>query len=91
MLTIILFILGATCVYTGLLVFDREVLSGVIAVIVGIALLVSPAIEVLRLIKPHVGRAPRSTDKPGGGDRRKGHLRAVRPKENRDEERPTIH
>lgn len=90
MVRLILLVLGATFVYTGLLVYDRDPTAGISAAIIGIVLLVKPVVEATLYLRPHFSQGQKVKPKPGGS-RRKGQLRAVKSRGENQEDRPTIH
>ncbi|MEN6440666.1 MAG: hypothetical protein ABFD97_19010 [Syntrophobacter sp.] len=92
MTRIILLVLGATFIYTGLLVFDRDPAAAISTAALGIVLLFKPAMEAVLYLRTHLNRGQRigTVNKPGES-RRRGQLRMVKPRENNQEDKPTIH
>jgi hypothetical protein len=99
MTRIILLVFGATFLYTGLLVYDREPTASICLAVMGIVLLVKPALEAGLYLRTHFNRGQfgrsqfnrgQQTNKPEPS-RKKGHLRMVKPRENNHEDKPTIH
>ena len=90
MIRIIVLILGATFFYTGLLVFERDSLVGISALLIGIILVAKPVLNALLFIRANApkGSPRRDTPKP----KRKTHLSVVKPRDDdRHEDKPTIH
>lgn len=93
MIRIILLVLGATFVYTGLLSYDRDPGAGISCAVMGIVLLAKPVVEGVFYLRTHFSRVHGqriSVSKPVGS-RGKGHLRMVKPREDNQEDKPTIH
>ncbi|MHC1729424.1 MAG: hypothetical protein AB9866_26055 [Syntrophobacteraceae bacterium] len=89
MVLALLLFFGITFIYTGLLVFERDVTWACVIAFAGLILLVKPALYAFYLIMSHLDQRPRPgkpKGKPGSKGRR-DHLRVVHSKD----DKPTIH
>ncbi|MGC9966189.1 MAG: hypothetical protein ABSE08_12355 [Syntrophobacteraceae bacterium] len=91
MTSAVLLFFGATLIYTGFLALDRDLTIGLAAALVGLVLLVKPALDALRYWKTHFSAGqrprPRGPKKEQKDQTKRTHLRVVKS----EDDRPTIH
>ncbi|MEM5786735.1 MAG: hypothetical protein AAGU11_05405 [Syntrophobacteraceae bacterium] len=89
MITIALIILGASLMYTGVLTFSDDFTAAVAVFVIGVVVIAKPALAALQYIR---GRDSDSTPRAGGTRaRKKVRLRVVKPKDDEEDSKPTIH
>lgn len=86
MISLILAILGAACVYAGIMMLNRDYLTGMAGIVVGIVLVSRPLLRGISYFRPVPNTGTRTGRQKGR--RPKSHLKLVK---SEDEKRPTIH
>ncbi len=89
MISAVLFFFGATLIYTGFLVSDRDLTTGFSVALIGLILIMKPALGALRYWRTHFAAGPRRHGAQRGqkDETRKVHLRIVKS----EDDKPTIH
>ncbi len=89
MLSLVLFIFGATLTYTGYLASGRDPAVGLAVALIGIIVIIKPSLNALRYYRTHFGRPPQPVGRKGGkkGPARKTHLKVIHSRD----DKPTIH
>ncbi len=89
MLSVVLFIFGATLTYTGYLAYSGDPTVGLTVAFIGFILVIKPALDALSYYRTHLGHPPRPDARKGGkkSPARKTHLKIV----NSKDDKPTIH
>ena len=95
MISALLLFFGATLTYTGYLALERNLATGFAVAVVGLILMIKPALDALRYwktrsgppLRPREGKPERRGKPEQKGRPRELHLRIVKS----DEDKPTIH
>ena len=89
MLSVVLFIFGATLTYTGYLAYGGDPAVGLAVAFIGFILIIKPLLDALSYYRIHFGHPPPPDARKGEkkSPTRKTHLKIV----NSKDDKPTIH
>jgi hypothetical protein len=90
MLRAIISFFGATLIYMGFLILNRDLTIALAAALAGLALIAKPALDAVKYLRTYFAAAsiPRGPEREQKRRPGKTHLRIVKPE---DDDRPTIH